>query len=42
VSAVCGSLGSGAGVRLRWPDGEETVVINGGVTGLGPATGGTA
>jgi selenophosphate synthetase-related protein len=40
VSAVCGELVSGGGVRLRWPDGEETVVIGGGVTGLGPATGG--
>ena len=40
VSAVCGELVSGTGVRLRWPDGEETVVIDGGVTGLGPATGG--
>jgi selenophosphate synthetase-related protein len=40
VSAVCGELVSGAGVRLRWPDGEETVAIEGGVTGLGPATGG--
>jgi putative N-acetyltransferase (TIGR04045 family) len=39
VSAVCGSLVSGAGVRLRWPDGEETVVLSGAVTGLGPATG---
>jgi AIR synthase-related protein len=38
VSAVCGELVPGAGVRLRWPDGEETAVIDGGVTGLGPAT----
>jgi hypothetical protein len=38
VSAVCGELVSGAGVRLRWPDGAETAVIDGGVTGLGPAT----
>jgi AIR synthase-related protein len=37
VSASCGSLVAGAGVRLRWPDGEETVVIDGAVTGLGVA-----
>jgi putative N-acetyltransferase (TIGR04045 family) len=37
ASAVCGELVSGGGVRLRWPDGEETMVIDGGVTGLGPA-----
>jgi selenophosphate synthetase-related protein len=42
VSAVCGELVSGAGVRLRWPDGEETVAIGGSVTGLGPAAGGPA
>jgi hypothetical protein len=42
VSADCGSLVSGAGVRLRWPDGEEIAVLDGGVTGLGPATGGLA
>jgi hypothetical protein len=39
VSAVCGELVSGAGVRLRWPDGEEMAVLGGGVTGLGPASG---
>jgi AIR synthase-related protein len=39
VSAVCGSLVPGAGVRLRWPDGEEIAVLGGGVTGLGPASG---
>jgi hypothetical protein len=39
VSAVCGELTSGAGVRLRWPDGAETVVVGGAVTGLGPASG---
>jgi len=39
VSAACGSLVPGAGVRLRWPDGEETVALDGDVTGLGPATG---
>jgi len=38
VSAVCGELVSGAGVRLRWPDGEEIAVLGGGVTGLGPAS----
>ena len=38
VSAVCGELTTGAGVRLRWPDGEETQVIDGAVTGLGRAT----
>jgi putative N-acetyltransferase (TIGR04045 family) len=39
VSAVCGELVPGAGVRLRWPDGEETVALPGAVTGLGPAVG---
>jgi AIR synthase-related protein len=38
ASAMCGELVPGAGVRLRWPDGEETVVIDGPVTGLGPAS----
>jgi putative N-acetyltransferase (TIGR04045 family) len=38
VSAVCGELVPGAGVRLRWPDGEETVVIKDNVTGLGTAS----
>jgi putative N-acetyltransferase (TIGR04045 family) len=38
ISAVCGELMTGAGVRLRWPDGEETQVIDGAVTGLGRAT----
>jgi AIR synthase-related protein len=37
VSAECGTLTAGAGVTLRWPDGAETEVIAGGVTGLGPA-----
>ncbi|MGH3249403.1 MAG: MSMEG_0567/sll0787 family protein, partial [Trebonia sp.] len=37
VSSACGSLVAGAGVRLRWPDGVETVVIDGAVTGLGTA-----
>ncbi len=37
TTAVCGELVSGAGVALRWPDGELTQVIGAGVTGLGPA-----
>jgi AIR synthase-related protein len=37
VTAECGELVPGDGVRLRWPDGEETCVIDGGVTGLGTA-----
>jgi AIR synthase-related protein len=37
VSAACGELVAGRGVRLRWPDGEETQVIDGAVTGLGTA-----
>jgi hypothetical protein len=37
VSAECGELTAGRGVRLRWPDGEQTTVIEGNVTGLGPA-----
>ena len=40
VTEACGELTAGRGVRLRWPDGEETVVITEGVTGLGPARGG--
>lgn len=39
VSAACGELVAGAGVRLRWPDGEETEAVPGGVTGMGPAAG---
>jgi putative N-acetyltransferase (TIGR04045 family) len=39
VSAACGELAAGGGVRLRWPDGEETTVIDGPVTGLGEAAG---
>ena len=35
VSAECGELVSGQGVTLRWPDGEQTRVIEAGVTGLG-------
>ena len=37
VSAECGELTVGRGVTLRWPDGEQTSVISGPVTGLGPA-----
>jgi hypothetical protein len=37
VSAECGELRAGRGVRLRWPDGECTEVIAGAVTGLGIA-----
>jgi putative N-acetyltransferase (TIGR04045 family) len=33
----CGELVSGHGVALRWPDGEETDVIAGTVSGLGKA-----
>ncbi|WP_238591961.1 MSMEG_0567/sll0787 family protein [Pseudonocardia sp. EC080625-04] len=39
VSAACGELVAGTGVRLRWPDGEETEAVPGGVTGMGPAAG---
>lgn len=42
VSARCGELQPEAGVRLRWPDGEVTTVLGGGVTGLGPAALGDA
>ncbi|MFC8044905.1 MSMEG_0567/sll0787 family protein [Nocardia sp. NPDC057353] len=34
-SAVCGRLVTGAGVRLRWPDGATTTAVPGTVTGLG-------
>jgi selenophosphate synthetase-related protein len=37
TGAVCGRLGEGSGVRLRWPDGEHTEAITGPVTGLGSA-----
>jgi putative N-acetyltransferase (TIGR04045 family) len=36
VSRECGELIAGSGVTLRWPDGEQTRVIDAGVTGLGP------
>ncbi|GAA2595087.1 GNAT family N-acetyltransferase [Winogradskya consettensis] len=38
VTAECGELTEGQGVRLRWPDGETTAAIDAGVTGLGRAT----
>lgn len=37
TGAVCGRLTSGAGVTLRWPDGESTPAVGGAVTGLGRA-----
>jgi putative N-acetyltransferase (TIGR04045 family) len=37
TTAVCGQLTAGAGVRLRWPDGELTAGVPGPVTGLGVA-----
>jgi putative N-acetyltransferase (TIGR04045 family) len=37
TSRSCGALTAGEGVRLRWPDGVETTVIDKGVTGLGTA-----
>ncbi|MGI5237933.1 MSMEG_0567/sll0787 family protein [Dactylosporangium sp. CA-139066] len=37
VTAACGELVPGAGVRLRWPDGELTEAVDGVVTGLGAA-----
>ena len=37
VTADCGELVTGQGVRLRWPDGELTEVIADQVTGLGRA-----
>ena len=37
VTAECGRLVPGRGVSLRWPDGETTVAVTGGVTGLGAA-----
>lgn len=35
TSAACGELVAGRGVALRWPDGEQTTVIDSTVTGLG-------
>ena len=35
ISATCGELVPGSGVRLRWPDGSTTPALTGPVTGLG-------
>jgi hypothetical protein len=35
--AACGTLTLDPSVRLLWPDGERTEVLNGPVVGLGPA-----
>lgn len=37
VGAVCGQLTAGQGIALRWPDGEMTEALAGGVTGMGAA-----
>jgi putative N-acetyltransferase (TIGR04045 family) len=37
VSADCGELVAGRGVRLRWPDGELTEAVSAGVTDMGTA-----
>ncbi len=37
IGAQIGRLDGGAGVRLRWPDGDVTVAVSGAVTGLGAA-----
>jgi putative N-acetyltransferase (TIGR04045 family) len=37
VTAEVGELSLQRGVALRWPDGEVTRAVSGGVTGLGPA-----
>ncbi len=37
VGSVCGRLTTDPGVRLRWPDGDTTVAVAAGVTGLGRA-----
>ncbi len=39
VSAGCGRLTEGHGVRLRWPDGELTEAVSDRVTGLGDRNG---
>jgi putative N-acetyltransferase (TIGR04045 family) len=39
VSSAIGRLDGGAGIRLRWPDGDVTVALEGPVTGLGRAGG---
>jgi putative N-acetyltransferase (TIGR04045 family) len=38
VGAACGRLDAAPGVRLRWPDGDLTDALTGGVTGLDHAT----
>ncbi|GAA2625943.1 MSMEG_0567/sll0787 family protein [Paractinoplanes durhamensis] len=38
VTADCGELVAGSGVRLRWPDGEITGALDAGVTGMGMAS----
>lgn len=38
TGAVVGRLHEGAGVSLRWPDGELTGAVGASVTGLGPAS----
>jgi AIR synthase-related protein len=38
ITADCGELVAGQGVRLRWPDGELTDAVGATVTGLGTAT----
>lgn len=38
ATAPCGELVAGSGVSLRWPDGELTPAVAGGVTGLGRAS----
>jgi len=40
VSAPIGRLDGAAGIRLRWPDGDVTVALEGPVTGIGRAGGG--
>jgi hypothetical protein len=37
VTARCGTLVEGHGVRLRWPDGVQTQAVTAAVTGLGRA-----
>ena len=38
TTAACGRLAAGAGVEVRWPDGEVLRLVDGPVTNLGPAT----
>ncbi|MDP4331983.1 hypothetical protein Q7F20_01220 [Curtobacterium sp. A7_M15] len=39
TTSECGEVTKEPGVRLRWPDGEETTVVTSTVTGLGTAAG---